>query len=173
MLRFIPARFHIVFACAALSLVLCTLPADAQLGPATAAGLNADSAAAARRVMMQALQGGNHGGCHPLPAGWSMLHAVVHFPSSYGGYGDWINNAELLPVSDDLQGFLHSHSGGPFIQPAFGSGSQVQTNVCAPAGFTYWLIVDSGMAKVAIGRVTILKAGTTYRANLTAPPLHR
>lgn len=124
------------FAC-----VLSTLPAAAQLGPATAAGINADAAAAARRVMMHALQsGGNHGGCHPLPAGWSMLSATVRFPSSYGGYGDWVNNAELLPVSANLSGFLKSHSGGPFYQPAEGAGSRVQTSLCAPAGFTYWTV---------------------------------
>ncbi|MHB8147515.1 MAG: hypothetical protein ACYDGM_09705 [Vulcanimicrobiaceae bacterium] len=155
------------------ALLFSTLPAAAQLGPATAAGLNADAAAAARRVMMDALQtGGNHGGCHPLPAGWSMLSAVVRFPPSYGGYGEWINNAELLPVSDNLPRFLKSHSGGPFFQPAEGSGSRVHTILCAPAGFGYWLVVDSGTAKVAIGRVTILRPGRTYRVTLTAPPLH-
>ncbi|MHB8140595.1 MAG: PDZ domain-containing protein [Vulcanimicrobiaceae bacterium] len=158
---------------AILALALFSLPASAQLGPATAAGLNADAAAAARRVMMHALQsGGNHGGCHPLPAGWSMLLATVRFPSSYGGYGEWINNAELLPVSDNLSRFLKSHSGGPFYQPAEGTGARVHTALCAPAGYTYWLVVDSGMAKVAIGRVTILRPGRTYRVTLTAPPLH-
>lgn len=173
MYRFTRCRYSLALACAALAVVLCSSRASAQLGPATAAGLNADSAAAARRVMMHALAHGTQGGCHPLPSGWSMLHAVVHFPDSYGGYGDWVNNAELLPANDDLNGFLHSHSGGPFMQPAYGTGNRVQTSLCAPAGFTYWLIVDSGMAKVAIGRVTILKSATTYNADLTAPPFHR
>ncbi|HET9096439.1 MAG TPA: hypothetical protein VFN37_07240, partial [Candidatus Baltobacteraceae bacterium] len=52
---------------------LCLLPASAQVGPATAAGISADQAAAARRVMMHALQHGNQGGCHPLPGGWSTI----------------------------------------------------------------------------------------------------
>lgn len=157
---------------ALFALFFSSLPAAGQLGPATAAGINADAAAAARRVMMQALQsGGNHGGCHPLPTGWSMLSATVRFPSSYGGYGEWINNAELLPVSANLSRFLKSHSGGPFYQPAEGTGSRIHTSLCAPAGFTYWLVVDSGTAKVAIGRVTLLRPGRSYRATLIAPPL--
>lgn len=154
------------------ALIACGMPASAQaLGPATAAGLGADEAAAARRVMMHALQGGNQGGCHPLPAGWSTVTATVHFPSSYGGYGEWVNNAELLPAGENLQAFLKSHSGGHFYQTAFGSGSTVHTTLCAPAGYRYWLIVDSGSAKVAVGSVTLLRPGATYHATLTAPPI--
>ncbi len=160
-----------VLLAATFSLLLAP-PVAAQVAPATAAGMNADAAAAARRVMMHALQSGNFGGCHPLPAGWSMLLATIRFPSSYGGYGEWVNNAELLPLSDNLSRFLKSHSGGPFYQPAEGMGSEIHTSLCAPAGFTYWLVVDSGMAKVAIGRVTILRPGRSYRVTLTAPPLH-
>jgi len=148
------------------------LAARAQVGPASAAGLRADQAAAARRVMMQALQGPHHGGCQPLPNGWAILAATIRFPDSYGGYGSWVNNAELLPVGDDLSAFLKSHSPGAFIQPAFGDDTQVHTQLCAPAGFSYWLVVDSGMAKVAIGRVTLLHPARTYAVTMTAPPLH-
>lgn len=154
--------------------ILLTLTPGARaqaLGPATAAGINADEAAAARRVMMHALQGGNQGGCHPLPAGWSTVTATVNFPSSYGGYGEWVNNAELLPVGENLQAFLKSHSGGRFYQTAYGSSSTVHTTLCAPAGYKYWLVVDSGSAKVAIGSVTLLRPGVSYRATLTAPPI--
>jgi hypothetical protein len=158
---------------ATCAILLLWSPAAAQVGPATAAGLNADMAAAARRVMMHALQSGNHGGCQPLPGGWSTLTATVRFPQSYGGYGEWVNNAELVPNGQNLQAFLNSHTGRPFVQPAFGTNSSVRTTVCAPAGFTYWLVVDSGSAKVAIGRVTMLHAGRTYRVTLTAPPLHQ
>lgn len=147
------------------------LPAAAQLGPATAAGLNAEAAAAARRVMLHALQHGNTGGCHPLPGGWSTVSATVLFPSSYGGYAAWVNNAELLPVGDNLAGFLKTHAPGSFYQPAFGSGDRIQTTLCAPAGYTYWLVVDSGTAKVAVGRVTMLRPSRSYHATLTAPPL--
>ncbi len=143
----------------------------AQLGPATAAGLNAESAAAARRVMMDALQhGGNHGGCAPLPSGWAVLDATMRFPASYGGYGAWVNIAELLPSNENLSRFLKSHSGGPFYRTASGSERSVHTVLCAPAGFSYWLIADSGSAKVAVGRVTLLRAGRTARVVLTAPP---
>lgn len=152
---------------------LCLLPASAQVGPATAAGISADQAAAARRVMMHALQHGNQGGCHPLPGGWSTIAATVNFPASYGGYGEWVNNAELLPVGADLQGFLKSHSGGRFVQTAYGTNSAVHSTLCAPAGYSYWVVVDSGTAKVAVGRVTLLRPGRAYRAVLTAPPLNR
>ena len=148
--------------------------AAAQLGPATAAGLNAESAAAARRVMMDALQrGGNHGGCAPLPSGWAVVDATVRFPASYGGYGAWVNIAELVPSSENLPRFLKSHSGGPFYRTASGSERSVHTLLCAPAGFSYWLVVDSGSAKVAVGRVTLLRAGRTYRVVLNAPPFGR
>ncbi|MGC8486035.1 MAG: hypothetical protein ACP5O6_10465, partial [Candidatus Baltobacteraceae bacterium] len=159
----------------ALLLLLGAEPATAQqLGPATAAGLNADAAAAARRVMMDALQhGGNHGGCSPLPNGWAMLDATVRLPVSYGGFGDWVNIAELLPSSENLARFLKSHSGGPFYRTATGSERRVHTVLCAPAGFTYWLVVDSGSAKVAVGRVTLKDPGRVYRVVLTAPPLGR
>ena len=159
---------------AALSLLVVSPAAAQQLGPATAAGLNADAAAAARRVMMNALQhGGNHGGCAPLPGGWSVLNATVRLPASYGGYGAWVNIAELLPASDNLAGFLKSHSGGPFYRTASGSERSVHTVLCAPAGFTYWLVIDSGSAKVAVGRVTLQRPGRTYRVVLTAPPFGR
>lgn len=147
------------------------IPAGAQVGPATAAGLNAGQSAAAERVMMQALAHGNHGGCHPLPNGWATVSATVVFPASYNGYGEWVNNAELLPAGDNLASFLKSHSGGHFYQTAFGNDRSVHTTLCAPAGFRYWLIVDSGEAKVAIGRVTLLRAGHAYRVTMTAPPL--
>lgn len=160
-------------ASAACAILLLGSPASAQVGPATAAGLNADMAAAARRVMMHALQAGNHGGCHPLPGGWATLSATVRFPQSYGGYGEWVNNAELVPNGQNLQAFLNSHTGGPFVQPAYGTNSRVSTTVCAPAGFTYWLVVDSGTAKVAVGRVTMLRPSRTYRVTLTAPPLRQ
>lgn len=156
----------------AFALLLSMAPCDAQLGPATAAGISADQAAAARRVMMHALQSGNQGGCSPLPAGWSTITATVNFPASYGGYGEWVNNAELLPVGENLKDFLNSHDGGHFIQTAYGTNSAVHTTLCAPAGFTYWLIVDSGSSKVAIGRLTLLRPGRAYRTSLTAPPLH-
>ena len=159
---------------AALILVVAWPATAQQLGPATAAGLNADAAAAARRVMMNALQhGGNHGGCAPLPGGWSVLNATVRLPASYGGYGAWVNIAELLPASDNLAGFLKSHSGGPFYRTASGSERSVHTVLCAPAGFTYWLVIDSGSAKVAVGRVTLRRPGRTYRVVLTAPPFGR
>ncbi|TAM62434.1 PDZ domain-containing protein [bacterium] len=156
----------------AIALGASALPAGAQYGPATAAGVNADQAAAQRRVMMDALQGGgNHGGCTPLPSGWSSLSARVNFPDAYGGYGGWVNMAELLPTSQDLAGFLKSHSGGPFNRTAGGTSSAVHTELCAPAGFSYWLIVDSGTAKVAVGRVTLSQPGHAYHVTLTAPPL--
>ncbi|MHB1571652.1 MAG: hypothetical protein ACYC0H_20945, partial [Solirubrobacteraceae bacterium] len=159
---------------AALTLLVAGPAAAQQLGPATAAGLNADSAAAARRVMMNALQhGGNHGGCAPLPRGWAVLNATVRLPASYGGYGAWVNIAELLPASENLAGFLKSHSGGPFYRTASGSERSVHTVLCAPAGFTYWLVIDSGSAKVAVGRVTLQRPGRTYRVVLTAPPFGR
>ena len=162
------------FALVALLLSAATGTGSAQLGPATAAGLNAESAAAARRVMMDALQhGGNHGGCAPLPSGWAVLDATVRLPISYGGYGAWVNIAELLPSSDNLSRFLKSHSGGPFYRTATGSERTVHTVLCAPTGYTYWLVIDSGSAKVAVGRVTLLRAGRTYRVVLTAPPFGR
>lgn len=159
---------------AALALLVAGPAAAQQLGPATAAGLNADAAAAARRVMMSALQhGGNQGGCAPLPGGWAVVNATVRLPASYGGYGAWVNIAELLPASDNLAGFLKSHSGGPFYRTASGSERTVHTVLCAPAGFTYWLVIDSGSAKVAVGRVTLMRPGRTYRVVLTAPPFGR
>lgn len=161
-------------ALAAVLALFAAASAAAQLGPATAAGLDAESAAAARRVMMDALQhGGNHGGCAPLPAGWAVLDATVRLPASYGGYGAWVNIAELLPSGENLSRFLKSHSGGSFYRTASGSERSVRTVLCAPAGFTYWLIVDSGSAKVAVGKVTLLHAGRTYRVVLTAPPFGR
>lgn len=162
--------FHstVFMVCAAF---ICMASARAQVGPATAAGIGADEAAAARRVMMHALQQPNQGGCSHLPGGWSTVTATVNFPSSYGGYGEWVNTAELLPVGANLQAFLKSHSGGHFVQTAYGSNSAVHTTLCAPAGYSYWLVVDSGTAKVAVGRVTLLRPGRAYRASLTAPPL--
>ncbi len=161
-------------ALAAALALLAAASAAAQLGPATTAGLDAESAAAARRVMMDALRhGGNHGGCTPLPAGWAVLNATVRLPASYGGYGAWVNIAELLPSGENLPHFLRSHSGGAFYRTASGSERSVRTLLCAPAGFTYWLIVDSGSAKVAVGKVTLMHAGRTYRAVLTAPPFGR
>lgn len=150
--------------------LLFTAVANAQ-GYSTAAGLSAENAAAARRVMMHALQSGHQGGCSSLPAGWSAVHAVVQFPPSYGGYGSWVNEAELLPVGANLQRFLNGHSGGRFVQPAIGNDRSVNSTLCAPAGFSYWLIVDSGTAKTAIGRVTMLHPGRAYRVVMSAPPL--
>jgi hypothetical protein len=155
----------------AFAVLRCALPAAAQEMPATAAGISADEAAAARRVMMHALQGGNQGGCYPLPSGWSSVSATVNFPASYGGYGEWVNNAELLPVSDNLSAFLGSHSPGHFVQTAVGTGTSVRTTLCAPAGFTYWLVVDSGTAKVAIRKVTLSQPGRAYKLSAEAPPL--
>lgn len=158
-------------AAVACALLLSMAPGNAQVGPATTAGISADQAAAARRVMMQALQHGNQGGCTSLPAGWSTVTATVRFPASYNGYGEWVNNAELLPVGENLKDFLNSHDGGHFIQTAYGTNSAVHTTLCAPAGYTYWLVVDSGTAKVAVGRVTLLRPGRAYRVTLEAPPL--
>lgn len=155
-----------------LFVLLATTVAGAQ-SYSTAAGISAQEAAAARRVMMHALQSGHQGGCASLPAGWSSVRAVVRFPASYGGYGSWVNDAELLPVGANLQQFLNGHSGGRFIQPAVGNDRSVSSTLCAPAGFSYWLIVDSGTAKTAIGRVTILRPGRAYRVVMTAPPLRQ
>lgn len=155
-----------------LTLLACTLPAAAQYGPATSAGVNAGSAAAQRRVMMQALQhGGNHGGCYPLPGGWSSVHVTVRFPDSYGGYGAWVNNAELVPVGAPISAFLRNHKTGPFQQTAYGNDSQVQTTLCGPAGYRYWVVVDSGTSKVLVGRIVLRRPNRNYHAELTAPPL--
>ena len=79
---------------AALTLLVAGPAAAQQLGPATAAGLNADAAAAARRVMMNALQhGGNHGGCAPLPGGWAILSGQA---SCRGAHGPSANARRLV-----------------------------------------------------------------------------
>lgn len=127
------------------------------------------------RVSMDAMRrGGSSGGCNQLPPGWARIDATVHFPASYGGYAAWVNSAELLPVGRDLKAFLHSHSvQGAFVRPALrASGGAVTTRVCAPAGQRFWLVVDSGMARVAIGQLTMGGAGASDKVSLTAPPLH-
>ncbi|HLH77804.1 MAG TPA: hypothetical protein VKV28_13460 [Candidatus Binataceae bacterium] len=128
------------------------------------------------RVRMDALQrGGASGGCNQLPQGWARVDATVHFPASYGGYAGWVNTAELLPVGRDLKAFLASHSvTGAFVRPALrASASTVTTRVCAPAGQRFWLIVDSGMARVAVGQLAMGSAGASDTVSLTAPPLSK
>lgn len=137
--------------------------------------MNEENDLARDRVRMDALQrGGSSGGCNQLPQGWARVDATVHFPTSYGGYAGWVNTAELLPVGRDLKAFVASHSvEGAFVRPALrASASTVTTRVCAPAGQRFWLVVDSGMARVAIGQLTMGSAGASDKVSLTAPPLH-
>lgn len=131
------------------------------------------------RVRMDALarrHGGNPGGCTPLPSGWSALNVVVSFPSSYGGYAGSVNTAELVPANEDAGSYA---KGGPqppgtMVRPAWRAGSgAVQTSMCAPAGGQYWLLVDSGMARVLIGKLTVGTAPGPYNLRGNAPPLRR
>lgn len=82
------------------------------------------------------------------------------FPAAYRGYLAWVNSAELLPVGDDLQAFLKGGNvPGACVRRAGRSGMTVTSPMCAPAGRAYWLVVDSGMAKVAIGQVGADRSG--------------
>lgn len=47
----------------------------------------------------------------------------------------------------------------------------VRMTLCAPAGFSYWVLVDSGMARVVVGQVRLTRSGVTYRQKFLAPPL--
>jgi hypothetical protein len=157
-----------------VAFVLAGSGANAQLGPATSAGVNAEASAAAQRVMIDALRrGATRAGCNTLLPGWSRLAATVRFPKSYGGYPQWVNTAELLPVGDDLASFVKTGTAkGAFVRPAIRvDDSTVQMTMCAPAGFAYWVVVDSGTARVPVGRIAFSAAGTTYRQVFVAPPL--
>jgi hypothetical protein len=117
---------------------------------------------------------GVRGGCNTLPAGWARLDAVVDFPAEYRGYPAWVNSAELLPVGSNLKAYLaHGDVPGAYVRPALHDGMRVSTRMCAPGGRSYWLIVDSGMARVAIGQVRLGAPGSTTRVTMTAPPLHK
>ncbi len=159
----------------AVALATLSLLPHAARAQAVGAGINADASAAAQRVMLDALQhGATHGGCSALPAGWARLLGTVRFPKAYGGYPQWVNSAELLPVGDNLKAFVKSGSArGAFTRPALRVGDWTVTmTMCAPAGFAYWVLVDSGMARVVVGEIAFARAGATYRRTFTAPPLH-
>jgi hypothetical protein len=128
------------------------------------------------RVRMDALQRaqGDGGGCRRLPAGWAAMEVKVDFPAEYRGYPAWVNSAELLPVGDDLHAFL---AGGAardaLVRPAAHNGMTVTSRMCAPGGRAYWVIVDSGRAKVAVGQVKLGPGPGPYHVAMTAPPLHK
>lgn len=117
---------------------------------------------------------GTPGGCTPVPPGWSELRVVVNFPSAYGGYSGWVNSAELVPVGKAIGAFV---GGGPqpkgtLVRPAWRAGaSAIQTDLCAPAGRKYWLVVDSGEARVLIGELAVGAAPGPYQLVGEAPPL--
>jgi hypothetical protein len=133
---------------------------------------------ARERAMNQALSarnGGTQGGCAQLPAGWAAVDATVQFPASYGGYAGWVNTAELLPVGSDLGSFIKTgHDSHAFTRPALRAGANaVTSHMCAPGQRAYWVIVDSGMARVAVGRIQVGPGPGPYRVSLTAPPLNK
>lgn len=136
---------------------------------------SARDAARQRALAEEGLRGGQHGGCVPLPAGWAMLDATLRFPPSYGGYSAWVNMAELLPSGRNLKAFLAGKSvTGAYMQPAIKKGNgAVVSQLCAPAGHVYWVIADSGTARVAVGRLRLEKDTGTYKVELTAPELTR
>lgn len=151
--------------------------ASAQLGPATGAGVRSMEHAAEQGVAQDALArahaGGNRGGCRPLPAGWAAFDVTVDFPKAYAGYPAWVNFAELLPGNADVKAYVAgANPPGVLMRPALRAGAMaVRSHLCAPAGQRYWLVVDSGMAKVAIGRISLGAAPGPYTFTMTAPPL--
>ena len=160
----------------AAGLLLCA-PAAAQFGPATSAGVSSTAHSAEDMVRQEALaHGGSSGGCRQLPRGWAALDVVVNFPAAYAGYPAWVNSAELVPGSGDVTAYAAggAQPSGTMVRPALRAGAMaVRSSMCAPAGGTYWLLVDSGMARVTIGRIQIGRAPGPYRFNLMAPPLQK
>lgn len=148
-------------------------------GPATDAGIQSQMQAAQRGVAMDALrrhQGESSGGCASLPAGWASADVTVNFPAEYRGYPAWVNSAELLPVGADLQAFVARRGGGgsALVRPAVRSGAMsVQSTVCAPAGHEYWVVVDSGRQRAAVGRIRLQAGHGGQHYAVTAPPLAR
>lgn len=151
---------------------------DDVLGPATSAGVESTAHAAEDRVRMDALQrahateAGSGAGCRNLPAGWASLDVTVNFPDAYNGYPAWVNSAELLPVADDFDAYLAGgYSPDAMVRPANRAASMsVRTSMCAPVGNTYWLFVDSGRQRIAIGRIKVVHTGS-HALRMTAPPL--
>ncbi len=97
----------------------------------------------------------------------------MRFPASYGGYPAWVNTADLLPVTGDLDSFIKTgQAPGALQRPALRAGSDsVISHMCAPAEKDYWVIVDSGRQRVAVGRVTLGPGPGPYRVSLDAPPI--
>lgn len=128
---------------------------------------------AVRNDALRRAHGGSRGGCAQLPAGWAAFDVTVNFPKAYAGYPAWVNSAELLPGNADVKGYVAgANPPGVLMRPALRAGSMaVRSHLCAPAGRRYWLIVDSGMARVAVGRIDVGAAPGPYQFNLAAPPL--
>lgn len=162
---------------AAFAFVLCTVAGSYARAAGTAWDAMQNNSAR-DRVRMDALQrdhgASSSGGCNRLPAGWAALDATVDFPTEYRGYPAAVNSVELLPDGADVHAYVASSAApaGTFVRPALRAGAMaVKTHVCGPARHVYWLVVDSGVARVAIGRVAFGASSTTRQVMLIAPPL--